>query len=209
MSKCYDNLFDINEDQLNIGYSSKTSKKLSFKDINFSKPVQNINLKSNIVNLSNDNNLSENLADISFELEDNTYSKNLEIDPNTNILDEFENTLQVLVTKYKLSNAAGNAIISFLINIQIISNLHYQKNIKQGKLFINNMKYNLLYNKTKVLDYDNTKYFLYYMPLMSCIQNILEISDITQTFALEYEELYKTTKNSKENIYKEQNNRKW
>ncbi|KAF0332878.1 hypothetical protein F8M41_018932, partial [Gigaspora margarita] len=29
-----------------------------------------------------------------FELEDNTYSKNLEVDPNTNILDEFENTLQ-------------------------------------------------------------------------------------------------------------------
>ncbi|KAF0472150.1 zn-finger domain-containing protein [Gigaspora margarita] len=32
------------------------------------------------------------------------------------------------------------------------------------------------------------------MPLMSCIQNILEISDISQTFVLEYEELYKTTK---------------
>ncbi|KAF0539082.1 zn-finger domain-containing protein [Gigaspora margarita] len=91
-----------------------------------------------------------------FELEDNTYSKNLEIDPNTNIFNEFENTSQefhefsnnisvstdyfedmknnssddenqeydeffneayadliVLVTKYKLSNAAGNAIISF------------------------------------------------------------------------------------------------
>ncbi|KAF0554775.1 hypothetical protein F8M41_018682 [Gigaspora margarita] len=31
---------------------------------------------------------------MSFELEDNTYSKNLEVDPNTNILDEFENTSQ-------------------------------------------------------------------------------------------------------------------
>ncbi|KAF0500597.1 hypothetical protein F8M41_020275 [Gigaspora margarita] len=29
-----------------------------------------------------------------FELEDKTYSKNLEVDPNTNILDEFENILQ-------------------------------------------------------------------------------------------------------------------
>ncbi|KAF0408599.1 zn-finger domain-containing protein [Gigaspora margarita] len=46
------------------------------------------------------------------------------------------------------------------------------------------------------------------MPLMSCIQNILEISDISQTFALEYEELYKTTKNGKGNIYKKQNNEK-
>src|SRR5260364_29412 len=89
-----DDLFDINKDQLKIGYSSKTSKKILFKDINFSNPVQNINLESNIANLSNDNNLSKNLADMSFELEDNTYSKNLEVDPNTNILDKFENTLQ-------------------------------------------------------------------------------------------------------------------
>ena len=232
-----DYLFDINEDQLDIGYSSKTSKKISFKDINFSNPVQNINLESNIANLSNDDNLSENLADMSFELEDNTYSKNFEVDPNTNILDEFENTsqdyrelsddisvsadyfedmqnnssddenqeynefpneayadLMVLVTKYKLSNAAGNAIISFFNKHSNHSKSPLPKNIKQGKLFMNNMKSNLSYKKTKVLDHDNTEYFLYHMPLMSCIQNILEISDISQTFALEYEELYKTTK---------------
>ncbi|KAF0500646.1 zn-finger domain-containing protein [Gigaspora margarita] len=66
---------------------------------------------------------------------------------------------------------------------------------------MNNMKSNLSYKKIKVLDHDNTEYFLYYMPLISCIQNILEISDISQTFALEYEELYKTTKNK--------NNGKW
>ncbi|KAF0385370.1 hypothetical protein F8M41_011486 [Gigaspora margarita] len=89
-----DDLFDINEDQLDIGYSSKTSKKILFKDINFSNPVQNINLESNIANLSNNDNLSKNLANMSFELEDDTYSKTLEVDPNTNILDEFENTLQ-------------------------------------------------------------------------------------------------------------------
>ncbi|KAF0541696.1 zn-finger domain-containing protein [Gigaspora margarita] len=169
-----------------------------------------------------------------FELEDNTYSKNLEVDPNINILDEFENTLQgyrelsdnmsvsadyfedmlsddenhkydefsneayadlmILVTKYKLSNAGGNAIISFFNKYSNHSKSPLPKNIKQGKLFMNNMKSNLSYKKTKVLDYDNTEYFLYHMPLMSCIQNILEISDISQTFALEYEELYKTTK---------------
>src|SRR6185437_10750481 len=85
---------DINKDQLDIGYSSssKTSKKILFKDIIFSNPVQNINLESNIANLSNNDNLSENLANMSFELEDNTYSKNFEVNPN--ILDEFENTLQ-------------------------------------------------------------------------------------------------------------------
>ncbi|KAF0369724.1 hypothetical protein F8M41_013434 [Gigaspora margarita] len=66
-----DNHFDINENQLDIGYFSKTSKKISFKDINFSNPVQNINLEKN-----------------------NTYSKNLEINSNTNILNELENTSQ-------------------------------------------------------------------------------------------------------------------
>ncbi|KAF0445397.1 hypothetical protein F8M41_003220 [Gigaspora margarita] len=163
-----DDLFDINKNQLDIGYSSKTSKKLSFKDINFSNLVQNINLESNIVTLSNDNNLSKNLADMSFELEDNTYSKNLEVNPNTNIFDEFENTSQgfhelsddisvsadyfedmennssdnknqeydefsneayadliVLVTKYKLSNAAENAIISFFNKHSNHSKSHY------------------------------------------------------------------------------------
>src|SRR5260364_36986 len=188
-----DYLFDINEDQLDIGHSSKTSKKILFKDINFSNPVQNINLDSNIVNLSNDDNLSKNLADMSFELEDNTYSKNFEVDPNTNILDEFENTsqdyrelsddisvsadyfkdmrnnssddenqeynefpneaytdLMVLVTKYKLSNAAGNAIISFFNKHSNHSKSPLPKNIKQEKLFMNNMKSNLSYMKTKV-----------------------------------------------------------
>src|SRR5260364_475970 len=132
--------------------------------------VQNINLESNIANLSNDDNLSENLADMFFELEDNTYSKNLEVDPNTNILNKFENTSQgycelsddisvsadyfedssddenqeydefpneayadliVLVTKYKLSNAAGNAIISFFNKHSNHSKSPLPKNIKQ------------------------------------------------------------------------------
>ncbi|KAF0443722.1 zn-finger domain-containing protein [Gigaspora margarita] len=186
-----------------------------------------------------------------FGKKNNTYSKNLEIDPNTNIFDKFENTLQeyhelsnnilvstdyfkdmqnnlsdnenqeydvfpneayadlmVLVTKYKLSNTARNVIILFFNKYSNHFKPSLPKNIKQEKLFMNNKKSNLLYKKTKVLDYDNTEYFLYLMLLISCIQNILEISDIFQIFILEYEELYKTTKNSKENIYKEQNNEK-
>ena len=58
---------------------------------------------------------------------------------------------------------------------------------------MNNMKSNLSYMKTKVLDHDNTEYFLYHMPLISCIKNILEIPDISQNFVLEYEELHKIT----------------
>src|SRR5260364_209645 len=101
--------------------------------------------------------------------------------------------LMSLVTKYKLSNAAGNAIISFFNKHSNHSKYPLPKNIKQGKLFMNNIKSNLSYKKTKVLDHDNTEYFLYHMPLISCIENILKIPDIAQNLEFEYKELYKTT----------------
>jgi hypothetical protein len=59
---------------------------------------------------------------------------------------------------------------------------------------MNNIKSNLSYKKTKVLDLNNTEYFLYHMPLISCIKNILQILDIVQNLEYEYKELYKTTK---------------
>jgi len=102
--------------------------------------------------------------------------------------------LMVLVTKFKLSNTAGNAIISFFNKHSNHKKSPLPKNIKQGKEFMNNINSNLSYKKTKVLDHDNTEYFLYHMPLISCIENILEIPDIAQNLEFEYKELYKTTK---------------
>ena len=99
--------------------------------------------------------------------------------------------LMVLVTKYKLSNAARNAIISFFNNLKV---LPLPKNMKQGKDFMNNIKSNSFYKKTKVLDLNNTEYFLYHLDLISCIKNILEIPDIAQNLEFEYKELYKTAK---------------
>ncbi|KAF0532972.1 zn-finger domain-containing protein [Gigaspora margarita] len=151
-----------------------------------------MNLKifcKDIVKLSDNISVSadyfEDMQNNSFDNENQEYNKF----PNKAYAD-----LMVLVTKYKLSNAAKNMIISFFNKHSNNSKSPLPKNIKQGKLFINNIKSNLSYKKTKVLDHDNTEYFLYHMPLMCCIQNILEISDIFQTFAPEYEELYKTTK---------------
>ncbi|KAF0489522.1 zn-finger domain-containing protein [Gigaspora margarita] len=63
--------------------------------------------------------------------------------------------LMVLVTKYKLSNAAGNAI-SFFNKHSKHSISPLPKNIRQGKEFINNIKSNLSYKKTKILDLDDT-----------------------------------------------------
>ena len=58
---------------------------------------------------------------------------------------------------------------------------------------MNNLKSNLSYKKTKVLELDDTEYFLYHMPLISCIKNILNISDIALNLEFEYKEIYKTT----------------
>ncbi|RIB11447.1 hypothetical protein C2G38_2203361, partial [Gigaspora rosea] len=121
--------------------------------------------------------------------------------------DEFSNEayadLMVLVTKYKLSNAAGNAIISFFNKHSKHSKSPLPKNIKQGKEFMNNIKSNLSYKKTKVLELDNTEYFLYHMDLISCIESKLENPNIAQHLEFEYKELYKTTENGKENTHKE------
>ncbi|KAF0443230.1 zn-finger domain-containing protein [Gigaspora margarita] len=126
------------------------------------------------------------------------------------IVQEFSNEayadLMVLVTKYKLSNTAGNAIISFFNKHSKHSKLPLPKNIKQGKKFMNNIKSNLSYKKTKVLELDNTEYFLYHMDLISYIESKLEIPDIAQHLEFEYKELYKTTENGKEITHKEQNN---
>ena len=99
----------------------------------------------------------------------------------------------VLVTKHKLSNAAGNAIILFFNKHLNLEASLLPKNIKQGKDFMNNIKSNLSYKKTKVLDLNNTEYFLYHVPLISCIKNILNIPDIALNLEFEYKELYKTT----------------
>ncbi|KAF0538636.1 zn-finger domain-containing protein [Gigaspora margarita] len=63
----------------------------------------------------------------------------------------------VLVTKYKLSNSARNAIISFFNKHSKHSTSPLPKNIRQEKEFMNNIKSNLSYKKTKVLDLDNTE----------------------------------------------------
>ena len=112
--------------------------------------------------------------------------------------DEFPNEayadLMLLVTKYKLSNAAENAIILFFNKHFNYSTSPLPTNIKQEKLYINNIKSNLSYKKTEVLNYNNTKYFLYHMSLISCIKKILEVPNILENFILEYKKLYKTTK---------------
>ena len=53
---------------------------------------------------------------------------------------------------------------------------------------MNNMtSADLKFKKTLVTNYNDNEYFLYYRNLISCIKNILTISDIMQDFALSFD----------------------
>ena len=94
----------------------------------------------------------------------------------------------VLVTSFRLSNKADNAIIRFFNKHLNLSKSPLPKNIESGRMFMNNMKYsNLEFEKTCVLSHNNREYFLYSRHIIHCIKNILDVPEITKDFALSFE----------------------
>ncbi|GES96165.1 hypothetical protein GLOIN_2v1488317 [Rhizophagus clarus] len=145
--------------------------------------VQNMSfdsIESAISEMSLEDSNIENILDSSEEPEIFEEPKNL----NTKTCTEFPNDaykdLMLLVTKYKINN-------------------------KSGRAFMNNMKFsNLEFSKVLITKHEDKDYFLYYQNLIQCIKNILTVPDITQNFALSYEN-YEVNKS----IYSEQNTGKW
>ena len=114
---------------------------------------------------------------------------NIKKSDNTN---EFPNEayadLMTLVTDYKLSNRAGNAIIKFFNKHSNVPQSPLPINIEKGRKFMNNMKFpNLTFKKICIASHNHKEYFLHYQDLIHCIKNILAIPDITQDFALSFE----------------------
>ena len=98
--------------------------------------------------------------------------------------------LMTLVTKHKLSNASGNAIIKFFNKHTNLATSPLPKSIKQGREYMDRMNLpNLTYYKTCVINYNKKEYYLHHRSLLSCIKNILSIPDISQNFALNFEKL--------------------
>jgi hypothetical protein len=96
--------------------------------------------------------------------------------------------LMTLVTDYKLSNKAGNAIIKFFNKHSNVPQSPLPINIEKGRKFMNNMKFpNLTFKKICIVSHNHKEYFLHYQDLIHCIKNILAIPDITQDFALSFE----------------------
>jgi hypothetical protein len=129
--------------------------------------------------------LEDNLEDVLENILEEIDSKEIASFPN-----EAYGDLMALVTKHKLNNASGNAIIKFFNNHTNLATSPLPKSIKQGHEYMDRMNLpNLTYYKTCVINYNKKEYYLHHRSLLSCIKNILSIPDISQNFALTFEKL--------------------
>ena len=143
--------------------------------------MEEINQNENVLNIF------ENILEKS-DLELNVEEPEPEI--NTNYPNEAYGDLMSLVTKHKLSNVTGNAIIKFFNKHANLDKSPLPKSIEQGRKYMDNMNLpSLKYTKTCVINYDNNEYYLYHRPLLNCIKNILSIPNIPQNFALTFKKI--------------------
>ncbi len=143
--------------------------------------MEEINQDENVLNVF-ENILKE--SDLELNVEE------LESEINANYPNEAYGDLMSLVTKYKLSNVAGNAIIKFFNKYANLDKSPLPKSVEQGRKYMDNMNLpSLKYTKTCVINYDNNEYYLYHRPLLNCIKNILSIPNISQNFALTFEKI--------------------
>jgi len=130
----------------------------------------------------------------------------LEPEVNANYPNQVYADLMTLVTKHNLSNVTGNAIIKFFNKHSNLSQSPLPKSIQQGRKYMDNMNLpNFQFSKTCIITYNNDEYYLYHRSLISCIENILKIPDISQNFTL----TSKNLKVEREKAYSEQNTGTW
>src|SRR6266496_185208 len=152
--------------------------------------VSEISMRSyeEVINMEESDNSQES-NNILVESDNVDNVDNIEKSDNAN---EFSNKayadLMTLVTDYKLSNRAGNAIIKFFNKHSNVLQSPLPINIEKGRKFMNNMKFpNLTFKKICIVSHNHKEYFLHYQDLIHCIKNILAIPDITPDFALSFE----------------------
>src|SRR3954453_12819296 len=133
-----------------------------------------------------------NLSEMSFNENDilEDILEESEFEMNSDYSNEAYSDLILLITKHKLSNATGNAIIKFFNKHANLNTSSLSKSIEKECKYMNNMNLlTLTFTKTLIKNYKNKEYYLYYRSLINCIKNILSISDISQKFALTFEKL--------------------
>jgi len=158
--------------------------------------VSEISMRSyeEVINMEESDNSQEsnNILVESHNVEESDNVDNVDNIEKSDNANEFPNEayadLMTLVTDYKLSNRAGNAIIKFFNKHSNVPQSPLPINIEKGRKFMNNMKFpNLTFKKICIASHNHKEYFLHYQDLIHCIKNILAIPDITQDFALSFE----------------------
>src|SRR2546429_9625124 len=163
--------------------------------------VSEISMRSyeEIINMEESDNSQESDNILEYEESDNVVeSDNVEESDNVDNTEKSDNAkefpneayadLMTLVTNYKLNNKAGNAIIKFFNKYSNLPQSPLPINIEKGRKFMNNMKFpNLTFKKICIANHNHKEYFLHYQDLIHCIKNILAIPDMTQDFALSFE----------------------
>ena len=172
---------------------------MSFDSIESTQSIESMqsNLISEISVMSLENNYEGNYEDIlesTDEAEIFEESEDLSSEPYAGFFNDAYKDLMILVTKHKLNNKAGNDIIRFFNKHSNLTKSLLPKNIEKGQEFMNNMKFsNLEFCKALITNHKDKDYYLYYQNLIKCIKNILSVPNITQDFALSYEN-YKVPK---------------
>jgi hypothetical protein len=134
-------------------------------------------------------NIFENILE---ESESNLNTEEIEL--NSDDVYDYPNEaygdLMSLVTKHKISNVTGNAIIKFFNKHANLNKSPLPKSIEQGCKYMDSMNLpSLEFTKTCVMNYNNKEYYLHHRLLINCIQNILSIPDISQNFALTFKKI--------------------
>ena len=122
-----------------------------------------------------------NLLEISFNENDilEDILKKSEPEMNSDYPNKAYGDLMSLVTKQKLSNTMGNAIINFFNKHANFNASPLPKSIEKECKYMDNINLSTLtFTKTLVKNYKNKEYYLHHRSLINCIKNILSISDI-------------------------------
>jgi hypothetical protein len=152
---------------------------------------ENYGDQSMLISESDQSNLISEISETSFNEDiSEDILEEFDLEVKANYPNEAYADLMTLVTKYKLSNATGNAIIKFFNKHANYNTSPLPKSIELGRKFMDNMNLpNLSFDKTCIITYNNEEYYLHHCSLIDCIKNILSIFDITQNFALTFEKL--------------------
>src|SRR2546429_2914000 len=183
---------EAQETSFNSNQSFESTESNLVSEISMRSYEEIINIEESYNSQESDNILEYEESDNVVESDNVEKSDNVDNTEKSDNAKEFPNEayadLMTLVTNYKLNNKAGNAIIKFFNKYSNLPQSPLPINIEKGRKFMNNMKFpNLTFKKICIANHNHKEYFLHYQDLIHCIKNILAIPDMTQDFALSFE----------------------